>query len=68
MAVSTFPVPRTTPVVYVVDGDISVHELLELLIQFEGWHAQPFASAEEFLSSAHFMFRAVSCSTSRCRN
>jgi FixJ family two-component response regulator len=51
MAVSTFPVPRTTPVVFVVDDDISVRESLELLIQCEGWDAQLFASAEEFLSS-----------------
>jgi FixJ family two-component response regulator len=39
----------TTPIVFVVDDDISVRESLELLIQFEGWHSQTFASSQEFL-------------------
>ena len=38
-----------TPVVFVVDDDISVRESLELLIQCQGWHAKTFASAQEFL-------------------
>jgi FixJ family two-component response regulator len=38
-----------TPVVFVVDDDISVRESLQLLIQCEGWHPETFASAQEFL-------------------
>ena len=41
----------TTPIVFVVDDDISVRESLQLLIQCEGWHPQTFASAQEFLDS-----------------
>ena len=40
----------TTPVVYVVDDDISVRESLEGLIQSEGWQPQTFPSAQAFLS------------------
>lgn len=39
----------TTPVVYVVDHDISVRESIEWLIETSGWDAETFASAEEFL-------------------
>jgi FixJ family two-component response regulator len=38
-----------TPIVFVVDDDISVRESLELLIRCEGWQPQTFASAQEFL-------------------
>ena len=41
---------QTTPVVFVVDDDISVRESLELLIRCEGWQPQLFASAQEFLA------------------
>ena len=37
------------PTVFVVDDDISIRESLELLITHEGWKAEIFASAEEFL-------------------
>ncbi|MDB4891198.1 MAG: two component transcriptional regulator, LuxR family [Gemmatimonadetes bacterium] len=40
----------TTPTVFVVDDDISVRESLELLLGCEGWNAETFASAREFLS------------------
>jgi FixJ family two-component response regulator len=40
---------NVTPVVFVVDDDISVYESLELLIRCEGWRPETFASAEEFL-------------------
>jgi len=40
---------RTTPIVFVVDDDISVRESLELLIRFEGWQPETFASAQAFL-------------------
>jgi FixJ family two-component response regulator len=40
----------TTPVVFVVDDDVSVRESLELLIQASGWRAETFGSAREFLA------------------
>ena len=39
-----------TPIVFVVDDDISVRESLELLIRGEGWQPEVFASGLEFLS------------------
>lgn len=38
-----------TPVVFIVDDDISVRESLELLVRSEGWLAETFESAQEFL-------------------
>ena len=38
-----------TPVVFVVDDDVSVRESLELLIHSAGWRPETFASAEDFL-------------------
>lgn len=42
--------PHETPVVFVVDDDISVRESLELLIRSAGWFPQTCESAREFLS------------------
>jgi FixJ family two-component response regulator len=39
-----------TPVVFVVDDDISVRESLELLIKSAGWRPETFMSAIEFLA------------------
>ena len=39
----------TTPMVFVVDDDVSVRESLELLIGCAGWRSEMFASAREFL-------------------
>jgi FixJ family two-component response regulator len=39
-----------TPIVFVVDDDISVRESLELLIEASGWQPETFASAQEFLA------------------
>lgn len=39
-----------TPIVFIVDDDISVRESLELLIRTEGWRPQTYASAREFLA------------------
>ena len=39
-----------TPMVFVVDDDISVRESLELLIESAGWRSETFASAQEFLA------------------
>jgi FixJ family two-component response regulator len=41
--------PDVTPIVFVVDDDVSVRESLEALIRCEGWKAKTFASAREFL-------------------
>jgi FixJ family two-component response regulator len=38
-----------TPIVLVVDDDVSVRESLESLIRCEGWQPETFASAQEFL-------------------
>jgi FixJ family two-component response regulator len=40
---------RQTPIVFVVDDDISVRESLALLIHSEGWQPELFASSQEFL-------------------
>ena len=42
-------VSQIAPIVFVIDDDISVRESLELLIRYEGWQPQTFASAKEFL-------------------
>jgi FixJ family two-component response regulator len=39
-----------TPIVFVVDDDISVRESLELLMQSAGWRAETFVSASDFLA------------------
>ena len=39
-----------TPIVFVVDDDISVRESLELLIRNAGWEPETFVSPEEFLA------------------
>ena len=42
--------PPTTPVVFVVDDDVSVRESLEPLIRWAGWKPETFSSAQDFLS------------------
>ena len=42
--------PPSSPVVFVVDDDVSVRESLELLIRWAGWKPEVFASARAFLS------------------
>ena len=46
----SLPMTHATPIVFVVDDDVSVRESLELLIRFAGWQPETFASAEEFLA------------------
>ena len=41
---------QTTPIVFVVDDDISVRESLEMLIRCGGWQPMIFGSAQEFLT------------------
>jgi len=47
--VGPLPMSTGTPIVFIVDDDVSVRESLELLIRNEGWQPEPFASAQEFL-------------------
>lgn len=53
------PTSQPTPIVFVVDDDISVRESLELLVRFAGWQSKTFASAKEFLANARVL--APSC-------
>ena len=39
-----------TPIIFVVDDDVSVRESLEGLIRSEGWDVETFSSAEAFLT------------------
>ena len=43
------PMARTTPIVCILDDDVSVRESLELLIADAGWRPEAFASARDFL-------------------
>jgi FixJ family two-component response regulator len=43
-------ISELTPMVFVVDDDVSVRESLESLITFTGWKCETFASANAFLS------------------
>ena len=38
-----------TPIVFIVDDDVSVRESLELLVRCQGWQPETFVSAQEFL-------------------
>jgi FixJ family two-component response regulator len=58
-AVGPPPMSHITPVVFVVDDDVSVRESLEALIRQAGWRAETFASAQEFLAHSHGL--APSC-------
>jgi len=52
-------ISRATPIVFVVDDDVSVRESLELLIRCAGWQPEIFASAQEFLSHLHLPYSRV---------
>ncbi len=56
---SSSPISHATPIVFVVDDDVSVRKSLELLIDSAGWKPETFASAQEFLSSPRVL--AASC-------
>ena|SRR5215831_4996833 len=43
-------IPNLTPIVFVIDSDIEVRTSLELLIRSQGWQAETFTSAREFLA------------------
>jgi FixJ family two-component response regulator len=48
-AASVLPMSQASPIVFVVDDDISVRESLELLIRHEGFEVETFTSAQEFI-------------------
>jgi FixJ family two-component response regulator len=50
---------HATPIVFIVDDDISVRESLELLIRSAGWKPETFTSAQEFLLRSRVL--APSC-------
>jgi len=47
---SSSAMSHATPIVFVVDDDISVRRSLQSLIDSAGWQSETFASAQEFLS------------------
>lgn len=47
------PMPLDTPVVYIVDDDVSIRESLELMFEAAGWETKSFESAWDFLSHPH---------------
>ena len=53
------PMPPVTPIVFVVDDDISVRESVEALIRVVGYRVETFVSARDFL--AHPVVRTPSC-------
>ena len=55
----TSPTSSVTPIVFIVDDDVSVRESLEILIQNEGLTPRTFASAQEFLNCPRVL--APSC-------
>ena len=48
-ALRSRPMTAVTPLVFIVDDDISVRESIELLVAHAGWQPEVFASAQEFL-------------------
>ena len=48
-SIEVLTMPDATPIVFVVDDDVSVRESLELLIKHAGWQPEMFASAQDFL-------------------
>ncbi len=49
-SIGVVTMPDLTPIVFVVDDDVSVRESLELLIETAGWKPAVFASAQAFLA------------------
>src|SRR5260370_21702156 len=53
------PMSHATPIVFVVDDDVSVRESLESLVRCAGWEPGTFASAQQFLARPRVL--APSC-------
>jgi FixJ family two-component response regulator len=47
-----FPTLEAAPIIFVLDADLSVRKSLEALFRCEGWHAETFASAKDFLDTS----------------
>ena len=41
---------KTIPIVFIIDDDIAIRESLQSVIRSEGWQAETFGSAQEFLA------------------
>jgi FixJ family two-component response regulator len=54
-ALDVVTLPDVKSLVYVVDGDASVRSALELLIRAQGWKAETFSTAADFLSRPRAM-------------
>ena len=48
--VRPLPMSPVTPIVFIVDDDVSVREALEALVRYAGYRAEIFGSAREFLA------------------
>ena len=48
--VRSFPMAQTSPIVFVVDDDISVRESIEFMLRDQGFAVETFISAQEFLA------------------
>jgi FixJ family two-component response regulator len=48
--VGSITMAGVTPIVFIVDDDVSIRESLEPLIRCSGWQPETFASAQEFLA------------------
>ena len=57
-AVGSSPMSTVTPIVFVVDDDVSVRESLELLIQNEGWQ-RPSHPLKNSSITRELLFQAV---------
>ena len=51
--------PYETPIVFIVDDDVSIRQSLVGLVGTQGWHPEAFSSAREFL--AHARARVPAC-------
>jgi FixJ family two-component response regulator len=51
---------QVTPIVFVVDDDVSVRESLELLIRCEGWQRRHSRPPKNSSTTREFLFRTAS--------
>jgi len=58
------PMLPFTPIVFIVDDDVSVRESLEMMIRCQGWQSEIFASAGNFWLTRSLLFQAAWFSTS----
>ncbi len=51
--VRSFPMAQASPIVFVVDDDISIRESLEFMLRDQGFAVETFTTAQEFLARQH---------------